>query len=274
MSGIFKKIIKNYIFDENFFLDKEKQFESVSNIIAEKIENSGRIFFIGIGTSSSISSGLKWDLEYNYSIPNEKIIIVDAGKRFRKYMNDWKEIGSISSAAVFEMQELNLNSNDVLIGISSSAKTEFVMGAIKYSIDIGAKTILLTNTKDKVEIKGLNEIVSFPYDETITNIKSLEATTLLKILLDLIIFGAMCESGRILNGQPIYQKWNSERTKEEIVPLLIKATNKTEQEVIQALNENDWITEYAAVSLITEAKTKEQIINKLSRVKGNFNKLI
>lgn len=266
------RLIDNYILDRDLLEKLAKDVEIVSKLIAERIENDKRIIIVAVGSSSDISRGLAADLEYNYAIPRDNVQICEAGRNYRELMLNWREMGALKSTAVFDMQELDVTEEDIIIAISSSGKTEYTTGALSYANDIGATTVLITNSKLEDVDVAPKHLLSIGYDSSITNVRALEATTLMKIALDMMMYGAIIESGRMYNGQLVYQKWNSTKQKENIVNILISATGKSEEEVRATLEEAEWVTQVASAMLITGLSIEESI-KRLGRIKGNFNKI-
>lgn len=264
---MFNKMIDNYILSKDYFTSIEDKINDVSDIISNVILEEGRIIFVCVGTSADITRGIARDLEFNFGLTNDKVMIKEAGLQHSDHMLNWKEVGASQSMAVFELMDIDLNKDDVIIALSSSGETEYIIGALNYSRDIGCKNILITNS---TKCNDLSEnIISIPFNQQATNVRSLEATTLMKMILDIIIYGSVNKAGRTLNGQLIYQKWNSERTKKSVVEAIANATGKEDGEVIGALDSADWVSEIATVMLLDDLDA-EEAKGRLRRLKGSF----
>ncbi len=272
MNNSFKNIFSNYILTEETFNNISDEVMSIAKAMSDKIENQERIIFVCVGSSASIVRGMANDLEFNFNIPREKIIINEAGRQYKEFMNDWKEVGSMQSVAALELGELDIKENELIIFISSSGETSYIVGGINFANDCNANTVLITNN-DSDNLKAIpKKTIALTYDKTITNVRSLEATTLMKVLLDLVVWAAVIESGRVYNNQLVYQKWNSKGSREWVLNSIINATGKKEEEVIKALDESKWVSEIATTILLT-GLNEEQAKMKLERFKGNISKL-
>ncbi len=264
---MFNEVIKNYILTKEYFDSIQDKLEVSSNIISNVILNEGRVVFVCVGTSADITRGIARDLEFNYGLDSNKVMIKEAGLQHSEHMLNWKEVGASQSMAVFELMDINLNENDVVIALSSSGQTEYVLGSLSYANDIGCETILITNSMD--ELDTAKTVISIPFNKDATNVRSLEATTLMKMILDLVTYGSVTKAGRTLKGQLVYQKWNSDRTKKSVINAISNATKKNEDEVTKALEECEWVSEVATMMLLDGLDSNEAK-GRLTRFKGSF----
>ena len=82
--------------------------------------------------------------------------------------------------------DMGINPNDVVIGISASGTTPYVLGALKKSYDIGAKTALIECNKSKKK-NYLNHNISIIVGaEIISGSTRMKAGTATKIILNMI----------------------------------------------------------------------------------------
>ncbi len=266
------EITKNYNVPIEHFEYIEDTIQEVANLISERIEQNKRIIFVSVGSSFDIVRGLKYDLEFNFGIPQDLIIPINAGYKYRKEMENWKDMGDLQSAAIFDLMELGVNEDDLIIGLSSSADTTYTMGAIKYANELGADTVLITNQLDvniDIEVK---HILSLPFEHNIFMIRSLEGTTLMKMILDTMLYIALHESGRVYKGYPIYMQWNSDKTKDIVLHIISSVCEVDKEKAEQTLNEADGSVPIACAMLLANVD-KDLAIRKLENANKNFNNL-
>ncbi len=273
MEDNIKKIIQNFLIDEENFEKNKVNIEKVSEIIANKIINNERIVFVCVGYFADILNGLAKDIEYNFGIKKDLIKVLHAGYAFKRELNNWKEMGAIESAAVIELENILINKKDLIIGISSSGKTSYILGALSYGKEIGAKTVLITNEKESnLKIKP-NYTFSILPKNNIANIRSLDRITLRKMIFDILIYSSIEKSGRIYKNRMPFMKWNSEKTKNEILETISIVSNISFLEAKKILKEADGISEVACVMALKKIN-KEKAISELKNIKYNFNKII
>lgn len=267
-----RELVKNYAVDGKVFSNMEDDIIGASELLAEKMENKNKIVFVCVGSSSDIVKGLKHDLVYNFGFDEDFMIVINAGHKYRNEIENWREVGALSSVATIDLMELNLSENDLVIAVTSSAETEYVMGALSYSIDSGVDTILITNNhKVNIELKP-KIILSIPFEHNVMGIRSFEGTTLMKMVLDLVLYNSLQEAGRIYKGYPIYMKWNSDRSRLEVMKVICRITDKSLPEAEEALLECGGEVATTVVTLI-DGITKEAARDKIFNARQNFNKI-
>ncbi len=266
------EITKNYSIPVEHFEYIEETIQEVANLISKRIEENKRIIFVSVGSSFDIVRGLKYDLEFNFGIDQNLIIPINAGFKYRKEMDNWKDMGDLQSAAIFDLMELGVTEDDLIIGLSSSADTTYTMGAIKYAYDLGADTVLITNELDVNISADVKHILSLPFEHNIYMIRSLEGATLMKMILDTMLYIALHESGRVYKGYPIYMKWNSDKTKGQALHIISSVCEVDRDTAEKALEEADGSISIACVMLLKNVD-KDLAKRKLENHSMNFEKM-
>ena len=88
--------------------------------------------------------------------------------------------------SISELEKINFNSNDIILGISASGTTPFVLTALEYANKIGAVTGFLTCNEIK-SIKYINHIIRVIVGpEIISGSTRLKAGTATKMILNMI----------------------------------------------------------------------------------------
>ncbi len=207
--------MENEIFDqmlEKTFSQKEgikrikRKIIQLSEMVVDTMKNDGRIFFVGAGISSEIARIITEELWFNFSINRERFVILSAAKKFISEIDSWKELEEISSVSIFELNELKLNKNDLVIGITCTGKTEYVIGAIKYAKDLKCKIALITENGDLNENDFDLVLTSKLNNPTIFGLCSAEGATIQKLIIDFTLYTSMEKIGRIWKGHLIFMK--------------------------------------------------------------------
>lgn len=241
--------MKNNIFDsmvEKTFSQKEgvknmkKEIIQLSNWVVETIKNNGRVIFVGAGISSEIPRAITEELWFNFSLEKEKFIIISAAKNFIMDIEHWKELEEISSISIFELDELNLSKNDLVIGITCSGKTEYVIGAIKYANDLNCKTAMITeNINISVESKPNLILCSKLNSPTIFGLCSAEGGTIQKMITDLVVYSAMEQMGRIWKGYLIFMKPVSKKLQDYCIFTIMKLLKTSRADAEKLFEKNN-----------------------------------
>lgn len=272
--NIFDSILNETFSRKESIKDQKEEILTLSHWIVDALKNNGRIIFIGAGISSEISRIIIDEMWFNFSIKKEKFIVLSAAKKYIDDIEKWKELEGISSISIFELDELNLNSNDLIIGMTCSGKTEYVIGALSYAKELKCKTTIITENKDlnfsdKVDLVLCSKTKKI----SISNLYSAEGTTTQKIILDLTLYSAMEEIGRILKGHPVFMRPVSKKLYEYCIDTIMKILNIKESKAKKIFEENDNELETSILS-VSKNITKEKARKLIEDNEYDFNKLI
>src|SRR3954469_9336963 len=102
------------------------RIETVVILIAEKMRQGGRLFYIGAGTSGRLGIVDASELPPTYGLEQGKVIGIIAGgdsaiRKAVEFAEDYTEQG------YKELLKHDINSKDVVLGITASGSTPFVV---------------------------------------------------------------------------------------------------------------------------------------------------
>ena len=96
------------------------------------------------------------------------------------------------------MQKLCLNSRDIVVGIAASGRTPYVLAAMAYAHEIGAKTVALTcNKASDMNAAADISIGVETGPEVITGSTRMKSGTAEKMVLNMLSTGAMIKLGKV-----------------------------------------------------------------------------
>jgi N-acetylmuramic acid 6-phosphate etherase len=129
--------------------------------IVGALERGGRLFYIGAGTSGRLGVLDASECPPTFGVPPEIVQGVIAGgegalSRATEASEDSPEAGEN------DLRSRGFNRNDVLVGITASGRTPYVLGAIRYAKSLGAPTIGLTCNAG-AEISALVDVAIAPH---------------------------------------------------------------------------------------------------------------
>ena len=177
--------IKKVIPDISFFIEK----------VVKKLKSSGRLIYIGSGTSGRLGVLDASECPPTFGVSQELVIGMIAGGdiALKESVEDAED--SLEDS-VTSLKEINLNSNDTLLGISASGSTAYVMTALQYGRKVGALTGFLTcndiNSLDYIDC--LIKVIVGP--EILTGSTRLKAGTATKMVLNMISTASMMKMNR------------------------------------------------------------------------------
>jgi N-acetylmuramic acid 6-phosphate etherase len=179
------------------------QMETLVNVIVDKMNAGGRLFYIGAGTSGRLGILDASEIPPTYGMPHGKVIGIIAGgdgaiRKAVEYAEDdthqaWKDL-----------EEHLINQNDVLIGIAASGKTPYVIGGVKHARANGIATACITcnaNTELSKCVEYPVEVIVGP--EFVTGSTRMKAGTAQKLVLNMISTAVMIKLGKVKGNKMV-----------------------------------------------------------------------
>ncbi len=172
-------------------------------VIADRFRRGGRLIYLGAGTSGRLGvlDASECPPTFNTS-PTLVVGLIAGGStaltRAVEGAEDDRERGGV------EVRELNVGPADVVVGIASSGRTPYVLGAIDAARDAGAFTIgLACNRPSKLgEVVDL-EIALLVGPEVLAGSTRLKSGTATKLVLNMLTTGAMVQIGKTLGNRMV-----------------------------------------------------------------------
>ena len=177
--------VSNAISDISAFVDK-----AVKNL-----NKSGRLIYIGSGTSGRLGVLDASECPPTFGVSKNIVVGIIAGGDIA--LKESVEGAEDSPAdSIKQLNDINFNSKDILLGISASGTTPFVISALKYANKIGAHTGLLTCNyiEKKKYINYLIKVIVGP--EVLSGSTRLKSGTATKMVLNMISTASMIKLNR------------------------------------------------------------------------------
>ena len=185
-----------------------KAVEAESEAIAHAIElcvaafrAGGRLFYVGAGTSGRFGVLDASECPPTFSTSPEMVqgIIAGGDVALRRSVEGEEDKPESGALAVREQQ---LTSQDVIVGIASSGRTPYVIGALKEAHTLGATTIFLCCVPPPAQLKGwvTHFITPIVGPEIIAGSTRLKAGTATKLVLNMLTTVSMIKLGKVYNN--------------------------------------------------------------------------
>lgn len=177
--------------------------ERLVDAIADKMTNGGRLFYIGAGTSGRLGVVDASECPPTFGVPFDWVIGIMAGgdvairksQEFAEDSNDqaWKDLN-----------EWDINSEDVVIGIAASGTTPYVIAGLAACREKGIITGCITCNPDS----PLTEVSDFPIaiavgPEFVTGSTRMKSGTAQKLVLNMISTSVMIKLGRVKDNKMV-----------------------------------------------------------------------
>ena len=189
--------------------EKDNIAEAVSMIV-ESFKKGGRLFYVGAGTSGRLGVLDSAECPPTFGVDREMVQGIIAGG-YEALVRSIERAEDKPEDGAFAIKDRNINSRDTVVGIASSGRTPFVMGALEEAYKLGAKTVLLQCNPLKVRMSYVDVfILPIVGPEIITGSTRLKAGTATKLILNMLSSISMIKMGKVYNNLMVdVQAWNA-----------------------------------------------------------------
>ncbi|MEM7196855.1 MAG: N-acetylmuramic acid 6-phosphate etherase [Pseudomonadota bacterium] len=173
------------------------------------LRKNGRIIYIGAGTSARIAMMDAAELAPTFSWPQERALCVTAGGE-AAYIRAQEGAEDNTQDAIIQMQALGITPHDLVVGITASGTTPFVVAALEFArrkTDICAAIIdRQTSAHDIPYILPTNAS-----PEPIAGSTRFKSGTAQKTLLNLLSSTLMIQLGHVYQGRMIKMRPSNDK---------------------------------------------------------------
>ena len=192
--------------------DKEPQ-KAVNQAIPElvkaideitlKLKSNGRLFYIGSGTSGRLGILDASECPPTFCCSQEMVQGIIAGGE-PSLTKSSESLEDFSELAISDLKDKKFTNNDVLIGISASGRTPYVISALDYSKSINALTISISSVpENETSVSSDIDIRLLTGPEIIAGSTRLKAGTATKMALNIISTSVMIKLGKVYGNRMI-----------------------------------------------------------------------
>jgi N-acetylmuramic acid 6-phosphate etherase len=203
--------------------------------IVKSLRLGGRLIYVGAGTSGRLGIIDVAELIPTFGAGPELVQAIIAGGR-QAVFTPVEGAEDNQRAAIVELRKIGLSRRDVVLGISASGRTPFVLGALKYARMLKARTIAVT-VNPASAIYQYAEIVICPRTgrEVLAGSTRMKAGTAQKLVLNMISTVSMLRLGRVHGNLMIALRPASAKLIERAKSIVAIETGLTYHEAAQTL---------------------------------------
>ena len=168
--------------------------------IVEAVQNGGRLFYIGAGTSGRLGVLDASECPPTFNVAPDLVQgIIAGGERALAHATEASE--DDPELGKGDLLARGFNAGDVLAGVAASGRTPYVLGAIRHARSIGALTIGISCTPDS-ELARAAEIAITPQPgpEVIAGSTRMRAGTATKLVLNMLTTATMIRLGYVYSN--------------------------------------------------------------------------
>jgi len=207
---------------------------TVDSIVA-RLENGGRLFYVGTGTSGRLGVLDASELPPTFGVESglvQGVIAggIDALYKATEASEDNADAGRIDLAA------RDLNAKDALIGIAASGRTPYTIGALEYARSLGCFTACITCNPDSPITEAADvAIVALVGPEAIAGSTRMKAGTAQKLILNMISTVAMIRLGYVVGNRMTNMRTANNKLRERSLRIIAAEAGKNEVEAQEFL---------------------------------------
>ncbi len=213
------------------------QIVALTNAASDKMNNGGRLFYIGAGTSGRLGVLDASECPPTFGVTHERVIGIMAGGdiAIRKAVENAEDN---SSQAWTDLLVYNICEKDVLIGIAASGKTPYVVGGLKKANEMGIITgCIVCNGNSPIAANSKYPIEVIVGPEFLTGSTRMKAGTAQKLVLNMISTTVMIKMGRVKGNKMVDMQLTNNKLVNRAVEMIVKESGIDKQTATKLLNE-------------------------------------
>lgn len=249
--------------------EKLDQITVVVDKIVEAFNKGGRLIYMGAGTSGRLGVLDAVECPPTYGTPKEMVIgLMAGGIDALEFAVEGAE--DSVELAVEDLTRVNVNENDIVVGIAASGRTPYVVGGIKFAKEKGAMTSCITTSLNSI----LAQTVDYPIEvvtgaEAITGSTRMKSGTAQKLVCNMLTTASMIKMGKVYENLMIDMQPTNEKLVARAEKMLMEVTGLDRE------GAKEYIKKYGNVkrsmfAYLTGIENISVIDEYLAKTKGNI----
>lgn len=196
-------------------------------MITQSFRQGGRLIYAGAGTSGRLGVLDAAECPPTFGVPSGTVRGVIAGGR-RTLVRSREGVEDDVTAAEKDIDRLQLQPNDTVVGIAASGRTPYPLAALKHAKKSGAQTIFLV-CNELPEKPRYVDLVINPVlgPEVLTGSTRMKAGTACKMILNMLTTTSMVQLGKCYGNLMVDLRATSQKLIERSRRILVETTGIT-----------------------------------------------
>jgi N-acetylmuramic acid 6-phosphate etherase len=238
-----------------------KPIAAAIDAISACLAQGGRLIYVGAGSSGRIAALDASECESTFSVPPGKVdALVAGGMGATPLEQEAAEDDREGGAA--DVAELGVGPEDIVVGVSASGRTPYVLGAVDAAIAAGASTACVVSAPGSpLEALVDHSVVVVVGPEFLAGSTRLKAGTAQKLVLNMLSTISMIRLGKTFGNLMVDVSATNDKLHARVRRIVGAATGASPERVEEALSAANGEAKVAIVSLLagvdaTEARAK------------------
>lgn len=225
------------------------------DMIVEKMQQGGRLFYIGSGTGGKLGVLDATECPPTFGTDDNTVVWVISGDK--EAVSGWREdTEDDEELAVRDLAKRQFGPSDILVAISASGNTPYVLSAVHYARSLGAGTIGLCCQQGGKLLEKTDLCITIDVGpEVIMGSTRLKAGTGQKMVLNMLSSCSMIKMGKTYKNLMVDVKPINSKLKKRVLDIITLATGKDEATAKDALHEAEGNTKVAILMLTLDVNS-------------------
>ena len=241
-------------------------------VIVQAIERGGRLVYVGAGTSGRLAALDAAECPPTFGVSSRLVqAVIAGGRRALTRASEDAEDSFLQGGR--DLASRTISARDVVVGVTASGATRYVLGALRFARKRGAMTIAVTSNR-KSPAARMAKITIAPRTgpEVIAGSTRMKAGTAQKLILNMLSTAAMIRLGRVYNNWMVDLNMSNEKLRRRGLRILEEATGASAAAAKRALAQSRNLR-VALLMLETDASAAEAR-RQLKRSEGDLRRAL
>lgn len=219
--------------------------------VVDAFSNGGRLIYIGAGTSGRLGVLDASECPPTFGVPANMVIgLIAGGDRALRHAMEGAEDDEPAAAA--DLKGIDLNRRDVVVGLTVSGRTPYVLAGLKFARTVGATTVALSCNPDSPSAKLADFAISpIVGPEVLTGSTRLKSGTAQKLVLNMLSTASMIRIGKAYGNLMVDLHATNDKLEARAVRVVMQATGCTANTAETALEQAGMEVKLAILTLLT-----------------------
>ncbi|HLR66575.1 N-acetylmuramic acid 6-phosphate etherase [Virgibacillus alimentarius] len=262
--------------DERVTRAIEKEIGSIEkavHMVIQSFQNNGRLIYVGAGTSGRLGILDAVECVPTFGSPSEMVHGLIAGG-MKAVSNAVEGAEDNPDFGKKDLENIDLNKNDTVIGLAASGRTPYVVGALQYANEKKAGTVGIScNTNAEISKCSQIAVELETGSEVLTGSTRLKAGTAQKMVLNMISTTAMVGIGKVYQNLMVDLKPTNHKLEERSKRIIMEATNVDYETASSYFEKANHHVKEAIVMILLQC-SHEEAAEKLRGVNGFVRKAL
>jgi len=205
------------------------------DLIADCLGHGGRLFFLGAGTSGRLGVLEAVECPPTFNIPVAQVqAIVAGGEAALFHASDYIE--DDVESGIRDLESRGFTPRDVLVGISASGESAYVVAAVERATQMGARTVGICCTRTSALARAATvPITPETGPEIIAGSTRLKAATATKLVLNMLTTASMIRLGHVFDNLMVNVQPTNRKLRERARRIISQVTGADEAKACELL---------------------------------------